>query len=339
MNCVDISTNNNHPLISVIVPVYKVEKYLRRCIESILNQTYTNLEIILVDDGSPDNCGAICNEYAEKDSRITVIHQENKGLSAARNSGLDICTGEYVTFIDSDDYVGNDYFSHLYNNISDVDYVACGFTRIKKHEEIQYKYCAEKEIIQTGIETLVSHYNGQNAAKNISAVYSWGRLYKKTLWENLRFTEGIFFEDIHLMPYILLKCAKVKFIPYAGYYYREVRTSTTNNTNSQHRRKLFSDSYVIWEQHEILYKQCEMSALIKEVQLLKVDKIISHAINNTLPDDLKKWSLLEFRKTAKELIKKDIPFFKKAKYLLFALVGPKRYGFIYRKIRSVLHEN
>lgn len=105
------------PLISVIVPVYKVEPYLRRCIDSIRNQTYTNLEIILVDDGSPDNCGHICDEYAQKDKRILVIHQENGGLSAARNSGLDRCTGAYIGFVDSDDCIHPEMYERLYKDI------------------------------------------------------------------------------------------------------------------------------------------------------------------------------------------------------------------------------
>ena len=105
------------PLISVIVPVYKVEPYLRRCIDSIRNQTYTNLEIILVDDGSPDNCGHICDEYAQKDKRILVIHQENGGLSAARNSGLARCTGAYIGFVDSDDCIHPEMYERLYKDI------------------------------------------------------------------------------------------------------------------------------------------------------------------------------------------------------------------------------
>ena len=93
------------PLVSVIIPVYKTERYLHRCIDSLVNQDYKNIEIILIDDGSPDHCGNICDEYAKKDKRIKVIHQRNKGLSAARNAGLDFCTGEYLCFVDSDDYV------------------------------------------------------------------------------------------------------------------------------------------------------------------------------------------------------------------------------------------
>ena len=98
----------NEPLVSVIVPVYKVEKYLDKCIESIVGQTYENLEIILVDDGSPDNCPTMCDEWAQKDSRIKVIHKENGGLSSARNAGLDACTGDYIGFVDSDDWIEPD---------------------------------------------------------------------------------------------------------------------------------------------------------------------------------------------------------------------------------------
>ena len=104
------------PLVSIIVPIYKVEPYLRRCLDSIVNQTYTNLEIILVDDGSPDGCPQICDMYAAKDNRIVVIHKNNGGLSDARNAGLNICKGIYISFVDSDDWVGRDYIKILVNN-------------------------------------------------------------------------------------------------------------------------------------------------------------------------------------------------------------------------------
>ena len=102
-------------LISIVIPVYKVEKYLEKCVESVINQTYKNLEILLVNDGSPDNCPKICDEYAQKDNRIKVIHKENGGLSDARNAGIDVATGKYITFIDSDDYISNDYVEYMYN--------------------------------------------------------------------------------------------------------------------------------------------------------------------------------------------------------------------------------
>ncbi len=116
-------------LISAIVPVYNVEKYLYRCVDSILKQTYENFELILIDDGSPDNCSQMCDELSEKDSRIKVIHQENQGLSAARNSGIKIAKGNYLTFIDSDDWISNTMFEDLINLIKEknADISICNF--------------------------------------------------------------------------------------------------------------------------------------------------------------------------------------------------------------------
>lgn len=121
---------NNAPLISVIVPIYNVEKYLDNCMETLVNQTYANLEIIMVDDGSPDNCPAICESWAKKDPRVKVIHKENGGLGFARNSGLEKATGKYVAFIDSDDYVDRTMIEKLYNALGDSDTVYCGLNRV-----------------------------------------------------------------------------------------------------------------------------------------------------------------------------------------------------------------
>ena len=116
------------PLISVIIPVYKVELYLRECIDSVLAQTYQNLEVILVDDGSPDQCGSICEQYAEKDNRVCVIHKENGGLSDARNAGIDVAKGEYIGFVDSDDWVAPDMYECLYKASVEynAEFVVCG---------------------------------------------------------------------------------------------------------------------------------------------------------------------------------------------------------------------
>ena len=120
---------NNQPLISVIIPVYNVEQYLNKCIESVLSQTYRNIEIVIINDGSTDNCGKICDEYASSDNRVKVIHKSNSGVSAARNEGLDASTGDYVVFVDSDDYVDPDYVECLYNSLieNDADVAVCGY--------------------------------------------------------------------------------------------------------------------------------------------------------------------------------------------------------------------
>ena len=128
-----------NPLISVIVPIYNVEKYLARCVDSIVNQTYKNLEIILVDDGSPDRCPQMCDDYAEKDSRIKVVHKKNGGLSDARNAGMAVATGEYISFIDSDDWIETSMFELLINNIFQYDCeISCGGI-ILKIQRLKYK--------------------------------------------------------------------------------------------------------------------------------------------------------------------------------------------------------
>lgn len=137
-------------LISVVIPVYNVEKYLPQCIESVMNQTYKKLEIILIDDGSPDNCGKICDDYAQKDKRIKIIHKENEGVSAARNNGIDIATGKYICFVDSDDYLVETYVEKLYKAISEnnADIAVCCFYR-KKGEQLHKKILYNEDMIIT----------------------------------------------------------------------------------------------------------------------------------------------------------------------------------------------
>ena len=143
-------------MISVIVPVYKVEKYLRQCIESIQRQTYSDLEIILVDDGSPDGCPAICDEYARNDKRIKVLHQENGGLSVARNVGLDIAKGEYIAFVDSDDYIKENMYEMLYNKIvmEDADLIICSYDKVDENNNKIDNYSPLQDEVLESYEAL-----------------------------------------------------------------------------------------------------------------------------------------------------------------------------------------
>lgn len=138
------------PLVSIIVPIYKVEPYLRRCVDSIVCQTYTNLEIILVDDGSPDTCPQICDEYANKDKRIVVIHKKNGGLSDARNAGLNSCKGEYISFIDSDDYVDYDFIESLIEPIKKIHMILSSPTTYPlTKKKVQCICLAKKALFKT----------------------------------------------------------------------------------------------------------------------------------------------------------------------------------------------
>ena len=144
------------PLITVIVPVYNVEKYLRRCLDSIIRQTYQNLEILCIDDGSIDNSGEICEQYAARDARIKVIHQENQGLSTARNRGLDTATGEYIAFVDSDDYIAADVLEQLYQSAvsSDATCVICGYNCVDSNGSILSTYSVHSVQQYSGVESL-----------------------------------------------------------------------------------------------------------------------------------------------------------------------------------------
>ena len=167
------------PLISVIVPIYKVEKYLAICVDSLLRQSYGNLEVILVDDGSPDECPAICDKYQNKDNRIKVIHKKNGGLSDARNVGLDIAQGEYVAFVDSDDFVDEDYIYKLYNALQQnrTSIAVCGIQIIDESNKVTDQICVtqdKKQELYTGKEIIKKELQGEWVL-----VTAWGALYER----------------------------------------------------------------------------------------------------------------------------------------------------------------
>lgn len=221
--------------ISVIIPVYKVEKYLRKCVDSVLAQTYTNLEIILVDDGSPDRCGEICDEYARIDSRIKVIHKENGGLSDARNAGIEAATGEYIAFVDSDDYISPYMYEKLYNAIikADADMSICNFLYVDESGNEIYNNSNPpiKDELTNGIDVL---------SKKIIEEKSWywivtvTKLYKKSLFEKLRFPINKYHEDEFVFHKILLLCNKIACIPDILYYYVQRSNSIMNTGYSIH---------------------------------------------------------------------------------------------------------
>lgn len=204
------------PLISIIVPIYNVEKYLNRCIESIVNQTYKNLEIILVDDGSPDNCPQICDQWKEKDNRIKVIHKENGGLSDARNVGLDITQGEYIAFVDSDDYIHVKMYETLITVLleKDCDIVQCDFSKVADGQQVNNELLEYKVKEYNVKEALYSLIN-ENPLKQVV----WNKLYKKYIFDTLRFEVGKLNEDDFFTYQAFDKCKKICSINVSLYYY------------------------------------------------------------------------------------------------------------------------
>ncbi len=224
------------PLISVIVPVYKAEKYLDRCVNSIINQTYKNLEIILVDDGSPDESGKMCDLFAEKDSRIKVIHKENGGQSSARNVALDIMTGDYVGFVDSDDWIEKDMFSCLYSLVEEhgAEIAVCGVQcdwSSGKTTFFNSNYPKEKEIEHwTKIDAL-----RELPLNNKITNAPWNKLFERRIFDGLRMREGSVFEDFEIMPKCVERADKIVYNPIPMYHYIMTEESTTRGTFQEKR--------------------------------------------------------------------------------------------------------
>lgn len=226
-------------LISIIVPVYKVEKYLNKCVDSIINQTYKNLEIILVDDGSPDRCPQICDEYTKKDNRIKVIHKKNGGLSDARNIGIDNSTGEYIMFIDSDDYINDKMVELLYNNIKEKksDVAICNFEYI-------FENCNSKKVPNITPTILNSnqfwnlYYSEQGYV--VFCVVAWNKLYKKELFKTIRYDVGKYHEDEFIIHKIINQCNKISCINDKLYYYLQRENSIMFDSKLKFLKSLHS---------------------------------------------------------------------------------------------------
>ncbi|WP_042199050.1 glycosyltransferase family 2 protein [Paenibacillus camerounensis] len=207
--------------ISIIVPVYKVEKYLDRCINSILNQTYKNFELILVNDGSPDNCGILCDKFALKDNRIKVIHKKNGGLSSARNAGLDIAIGQYVGFVDSDDWITSDMYEYLLDLIEkyDCDISSVSYMLTKGNEA--FRQAPININCYEGVDSL-RNYLYEGMSKRVADYPVWNKLYNRQLFNNIRFPIGQLYED-GATNFLLLEKAKkyVKSNKVSYYYYQD----------------------------------------------------------------------------------------------------------------------
>lgn len=209
----------NNALVSVVVPVYNVEKYLSRCIDSISRQSYSNLQIILVDDGSKDNSAVICDEYSKKDTRISVIHKTNGGLSDARNVGIDNAKGDYICFIDSDDFVRETYVEDLLNAILkyNADIAVCLFEKgnsDKFNDVVENNQ--QNEIVLNNIGALNKLYD---EVLNVNMVVAWNKLYSKNLFYKIRFPVGKIHEDEFTTPKLLFEADKIVVINKKDYYY------------------------------------------------------------------------------------------------------------------------
>ena len=287
-------------MISVIVPIYNVEEYLPACIESIINQTYRNLEVLLVDDGSTDNSGKICDDYAEKDKRCIVIHQQNKGLSGARNTGLDNAKGEYISFIDGDDYIHPQMLEILYKEIEKEN---CDFAMIS-HKKVFNKLEQNKDIegninvIYLNRHVLISGlYNKTNFLESdFQAV--WNKLYKKILLKNMIFKKNSC-EDIEFNNRVYLKTQSAVFINLPLYYWFQ----RSNSISHQPINLTFinrCDTYMLClkeiPQIDIQYKAFCLEKLYKTIINVRhySQKTLFKTYSNALVQNIKAQTIKEF---------------------------------------------
>lgn len=321
--------NFNTDLISVIVPVYNVEPYLPKCIESIMSQTYSNLEIILVDDGSPDNCPKICDEYAKKDSRIIVIHKNNGGLSEARNAGIDASSGDWIAFVDSDDYIAPNMVESLHEaaDKQNADMAICsvdlfsddtGGVKIHETRTVTADISSGYDILKT---TKLGEFN---------YVISWNKIYRRSLWQKLRYPPGRIHEDAFVAHHLFGMCEKVVCIPASLCYYRQTSGSITNAPYSIKRLDDF-DALADRAQYYLDNGLCEYigSVLTYYYERLRVKYYLLEDNADTHV------RLKECRKTARRYIRyfvtdRNILLTVRIVTLVF-LYFPKLYRFIFRK--------
>jgi len=233
--------NEKEPKISIIIPVYNVEKYLEQCLESLVDQTLREIEIILINDGSTDNSAKICEKYVKKDGRIRLINQKNKGPSAARNAGLKTAKGEFIGFVDSDDWIDLDFYEKLYNAAAQntAEIAAAGIIRKREHSE-KYRNHYEKQEIFEGAQEKI------NVCNIPETCYMVNKIYKRESFDKhkLAFEEGVFYEDVRLSIKAIYHLGRLVTVPDVNYYYRVNTNSIVKTRASAKKLKDHYDALV-----------------------------------------------------------------------------------------------
>lgn len=313
-------------LISVIVPVYNVEEFLPVCVESVLRQSYKNLELILVDDGSADSSGELCDVYAGKDERIRVVHKKNGGLSSARNAGLDICRGQYIFFLDSDDHIHENALEKLYGVMTGngCDLVLCDFCSYDRglgrpEQGGGVRFLSGKELLDQFFGFWHTHIT-----------VAWNKLYRRELIADTRFPEGLLHEDEAVVFSLIYKSAKIGWIREKLYRYRRRESSITGNAFSLKRLDILK----AYEIRIAFYKEKGEAGLLSREELYYLSAILDNygKVKRELPgekstaEDLKKL----YRKKYKSADKHSWSIARRFSCFLFYLF-PGMYGLIKRK--------
>ena len=326
-------------LISIIVPVYKVEKYLKRCVDSLICQTYKNLEIILVDDGSPDSCPQLCDEYAKKDSRIKVIHKQNGGVSSARNEGLKFAHGEYIGFVDSDDYVHPSMYEKLIDCIhkNQCQIATCRFSHVnekgteKKHIEKSLEEFVKTKSIEYFFTRSTDYSRGKEVFSDHNIMCAvWKCLYKKNILEDICFSEDICItEDLLFNVNVLIKNPEIKmgFVDESLYYYFAREQSLSRSFN---RKMITSYQNFIYEMQKICPEQ-KYENLIKAI---KFDSYTSIYVQALLCKEKVDISAVESWNT-KENYKAHKKYAKGLKYKLKSFLARHKLAFVLKLLYKI----
>ena len=325
----------NKPRISVIVPVYNIEEYLPRCIESVLQQTYQDIQLILVDDGSTDESGNICDEYAKKDSRIMVLHKENGGSSSARNAGIEVAEGDFLGFVDSDDYVEPDMYEKM---LTAIDKYGCNIVQVAR-DEINPDGSKRDDICDMPEDE--KFYNAEEFLKelllHIGDCSFCTKLLKRDLFCEKKFPVGVLNEDFHLLVHILKKGEKVMSLPYCGYhvFYRE--GSNTRKKDKNEFSRVFGDNVdnadmvygIVKEKFPSLEKIALRFGLFQ-----RLDYLLHIPICQMTKDNKKYKDICKFiKKYFAEMMSSKFLTIKNKLYLTMFAIAPKTVRKVHAKIR------
>lgn len=311
-------------MISIIIPVYNAKDYLRRCLDSILEQTYTDWEALLIDDGSTDGSGNICDEYASKDNRFKVSHRENKGVSAVRNVGLAYASGEYIVFVDSDDFVHKDMLRWQYNMLKDnnADLVITGY-------EFAYDDTIANISVNEKVQVLDSEGAINKILENQQFCSPWTKLYKKELFENVKYPEGEIYEDLMTAFEIFMAAEKIVYqnIPFYNYF-----QACVSITRSEFSYSKLDEVKALRKQYEFI--DVNFPKLADEARFKYVNNVFGHIINLvTKEDEIGVAKYQEFTTVLKEnysFFKANSQLSKKNKFRLALMKHPKLYKGFYK---------
>ena len=319
--------------LSIIVPVYNIRRYLQRCIESILQQTYTDYELILVDDGSPDGCGSVCDRFAQECDKVKVIHKKNGGLSSARNAGIAAAKGEYITFVDGDDTIASGtYYYNMRILMSNPDIDILEYPVTKNYESPQSEVLSFKPEKVSGNDIFPDWIK----RKGYEHSFSWNKIYRAELFNFVRFPEGEVFEDTFITPTLYESAYNVYYSDCGFYYYYKNEGSITSSHSFKSQFFLYRNSVSLYEKVNDTYKMHDEA---KEILLNSLDRLtdLHRCSDGEKSEYLKARKMLKGRKIApKELFNMNIPTKRKIKFIIFSLFGTKAHCCLFAALNKKL---